>query len=252
MKQRVFEQLLVLLLLGCVWQGIALWLQDPLLPSPWQVGQLMQIEAQSGALGYHLWATLQRVFISFTAAMCLGVLLGVFMGALRPVNRVLDPVLVLMLNLPALVLIILLYVWLGLVEAAALLAVVLNKIPNVAVNMREGARSLDPKLAEMAQVYGFSFKQKVWDLWLPQLFPYLMASMRGGLALIWKIVLVVELLGRSNGVGFQLHVAFQMFDVAMILAYSFAFIAVVQLIEWLGLQPLEQRARRWQEVKRHA
>ncbi len=36
------------------------------------------------------------------------------------------------------------------------------------------------------------------DVWVPQLFPYLMAATRGGLALIWKIVLVVELLGRSS------------------------------------------------------
>ena len=35
----------------------------------------------------------------------------------------------------------------------------------------------------------------------PQLYPYLMSSARSGLSLIWKIVLVVELLGRSEGVG---------------------------------------------------
>lgn len=82
----------------------------------------------------------------------------------------------------------------------------------------------------------------------PQLFPpYLMVATRGGLALIWKIVLVVELLGRSNGVGFQLHMAFQVFDVSAILAYSLAFIAVVQLIELAILQPLENRSSRWRQ-----
>ena len=91
-------------------------------------------------------------------------------------------------------------------------------------------------------------RQRVVDVWLPQLFPYLMAATRGGLALIWKIVLVVELLGRSDGVGFQLHMAFQVFDVASILAYSLAFIAVVQLIELLVLQPLERRATCWRSA----
>jgi NitT/TauT family transport system permease protein len=74
-----------------------------------------------------------------------------------------------------------------------------------------------------------------------------MIATRSGLALIWKIVLVVELLGRSDGVGFQLHLAFQLFDVATILAYSFAFILVVQLIEWFILQPLDRNASRWQK-----
>ena len=180
--------------------------------------------------------------------MALRAMLGVWMGRSRVANAVLDPLLVLFLNLPALVTIILLYVWFGLVEAAAVLAVVVNKVPNVAVTLREGARSLDPKLEQMARVYGFSRRQRVVDVWLPQLFPYLMAATRGGLALIWKIVLVVELLGRSDGVGFQLHMAFQVFDVASILAYSLAFIAVVQLIELLVLQPLERRATCWRSA----
>jgi len=53
------------------------------------------------------------------------------------------------------------------------------------------------------------------------------------------------LLGRSDGVGFQIQVYFQLFDVTGILAYTMAFIVVVQLIEWLALQPLERWATRW-------
>ena len=66
-----------------------------------------------------------------------------------------------------------------------------------------------------------------------------------GVAVIWKIVLVVEFLGRSNGVGFQIHLYFQLFDVAMVLVYAFSFIAVMLAVEWLVLQPWERRVRRW-------
>ena len=55
---------------------------------------------------------------------------------------------------------------------------------------------------------------------LPQLSPYLAAASRSGLSLVWKIVLIVELLGRPNGVGFEIGVAFQLFDVTRILAYA--------------------------------
>lgn len=236
-----------------LWAVVALAVQTPLLPSPAAVLETFWQDVQSGELPEHLLVTLRRVLFSFALAMTLGTLLGVWMGRSRLANALLDPLLVLFLNLPALVTIILLYVWFGLVEAAAVLAVVVNKVPNVAVTVREGARSLDPKLEQMAQVYGFSRWQRVVDVWLPQLFPYLMAATRGGLALIWKIVLVVELLGRSDGIGFQLHMAFQVFDVASILAYSLAFIAVVQLIELALLQPLERRASAWREAGvRHA
>jgi len=236
-----------------LWTLIALVVQTPLLPTPAAVFDTFWQATQSGELPEHLLVTLRRVLFAFVLAMALGTLLGVWMGRSRLANAVLNPLLVLFLNLPALVTIILLYVWFGLVEAAAVLAVVINKVPNVAVTVREGARSIDPKLEQMALVYRFTRWQRIRHVWLPQLFPYLMAATRGGLALIWKIVLVVELLGRSDGIGFQLHMAFQVFDVASILAYSLAFIAVVQLIELALLQPLERRASSWREAGvRHA
>ncbi|WP_166263303.1 ABC transporter permease [Marinobacter caseinilyticus] len=227
------------------WAILARILDTALLPGPATVFETLIAAAQSGELGHHLGVTLRRVLISFVLAMVLGVVLGVWMGRSLLANALLDPLLVLFLNLPALVVIILLYVWFGLVETAAVMAVVINKVPNVAVTVREGARSLDPQLEQMARVYQFTDWQRVVHVWGPQLFPYLMAATRGGLALIWKIVLVVELLGRSDGIGFQLHLAFQVFDVASILAHSLAFVGVVQLIELVVLQPMERRASRW-------
>ena len=141
--------------------------------------------------------------------------------------------------------IILAYIWVGLVESAAILAVALNKLPNTTVTIREGARAMDEGLLEMARVFRVPWHRTLRDVVLPQLYPYLLAATRSGLALIWKIVLVAELLGRSNGVGFQLGTYFQLFDVASILAYAIAFIAVVQLIEWGLLMPLERHLSRW-------
>ncbi|GGE78422.1 ABC transporter permease [Streptosporangium jomthongense] len=230
-----------------LWALMSWLIRSPLLPSPSDVLGTLVREASSGDLWFHLSATLRRVIVAFVLAMLLGVLIGLAMGRSIAINALFDPLLVLLLNLPALVTIILMYVWFGLVESAAIMAVVINKVPSVAVTIREGARSLDFRLEDMATVYCFSGWQRFREVWVPQLFPYLMAATRGGLALIWKIVLVVELLGRSSGVGFQLQLAFQIFDVATILAYSLAFIAVVQLIELVILQPLERRSNRWRK-----
>ncbi|MFW1677754.1 ABC transporter permease [Pontibacter sp. JAM-7] len=244
---RLRDQLLAIAVLLLCWYLAALWLQNPMLPGPQHVADKIMIEWQQDRLLPNLLITLQRVVISFCAAMFLGICLGVAMGRFALCNRILDPLLIILLNIPALVVIILLYIWFGLVETAAVAAVIINKLPNVAVTLREGARMFDPELEEMSRAYHFSWRKRLQHLWWPQLFPYVMVATRGGLALIWKIVLVVELLGRSEGVGFQLHLAFQLFDVATILAYSFAFIGVVQLIEWFILQPLDRYAGRWQK-----
>lgn len=249
-RGRPWRRLLVpglsLLLLLALWQLAAALAADPrLMPSPTAVLAVIAAEAASGDLPYHLAVTLARVAASFVLAMSLGVALGLLMGRMRLADELGQPWLVFFLNLPALVTIILAYIWIGLVEAAAILAVALNKIPNVVVTVREGARALDPGLLEMAEAFKVPWRRRLLDVILPQLYPYLAAAARSGLALIWKIVLVVELLGRSNGVGFQLGIFFQLFDVAGILAYALSFILIVQLIEWGLLQPVERRVNRW-------
>jgi NitT/TauT family transport system permease protein len=97
----------------------------------------------------------------------------------------------------------------------------------------------------MAQCYQFGRIKTLRHVILPQLHPYLMSATRLGLALIWKIILVVELLGRNNGIGYQLHLFFQWFDIASLLAYTIAFISVIQVIEILILKPLDKLAWRW-------
>src|SRR3546814_9432236 len=97
----------------------------------------------------------------------------------------------------------------------------------------------------MAQAFRFSRLKLLRHVVLPQLFPFIAAAGRSGLALIWKIVLVVELLGSSNGVGFQFHLYFQLFDVAAILGYALAFVCVMLFIEFVVVQPLETHVNRW-------
>ena len=77
---------------------------------------------------------------------------------------------------------------------------------------------------------------------LPQLYPYLMASARTGLALIWKIVLVVEFLGRSDGIGFQIHLFFQDYNMAQILSYTLLLVCLMLAIDYLIMQPLDRGA----------
>lgn len=237
-----FGSLLIFFLL---WQLLA-WIADTtLLPAPSTVLLQMWLYCLSGELPFHLGITLLRVLASFVIAMLIGTAVGIIMGRSRRSDLVLDGLLVLGLNIPALVTIILCYIWFGLTEVAAITAVAVNKIPIVVVMVREGARAVDTRLLAVGQAYRLPPARILTRIYLPQLYPYLMGAARSGLALIWKIVLVVELLGRSNGVGFKLSVYFQFFDITSILAYTLAFAAVVLAVEALLLRPVEKRLTRW-------
>jgi NitT/TauT family transport system permease protein len=230
------------------WALIANYMNDNALPTPLAVWEAILVEYHAGELFHHLGMTLLRVFAAFVIAMAIGSAIGIWLGMHSVSNRIVDPWLILLLNIPALVIIVLSYIWFGLNEAAAVGAVALNKIPNVVITLREGARSLAPEYSEMSKVYQFGFFKRLCHVVLPQLQPFFAAATRSGISLIWKIVLIVELLGRSNGVGFQIHLYFQLFDVATILAYTLAFVTVMLIVEYGVLQPLDKYAGRWRST----
>ena len=228
-----------------IWEIAARLLGARLLPPVSAVLLDMVHLTLTGQLPLDFAITLARVAVAFGLAMVAGTALGIAMGASSRIDRALDTPVTSLLNLPALVLIVLIYIWFGLTEAAAVLAVALNKLPNTAIMVREGTRALDPLLAEMARSFRYSRAEVLRHVVLPQLAPYLFAAGRTGLALIWKVVLVAELLGRSSGVGFRIQELFQLFDITGILAYTLAFLVVVQAIELLLLRPWEAHVNRW-------
>jgi len=184
----VTTALLSLLLLLVVWQVAATTVDMRSLPAPIAVWQALVTEFKSGELLTHLSATLLRVIAAFIVAMVIGSCVGILLGMRDSLNQFFDPWIVLLLNIPALVIIVLAYIWFGLTEAAAIGAVAVNKIPNVVVT-------------------------------------------------------------RSNGVGFQIHLYFQLFDVATILAYTLSFVVIMLLVEYLILQPLDKSATRWRPAR---
>src|SRR5215469_16334960 len=161
-----------LALLLALWQAGALLAQNRLVPTAGAVLQTLAHEALSGALPHHLGVTLLRVAASFFVAMIIGAVIGVVMGRSRRLDALFDSWLVLLLNLPALVVIVLAYVWFGLTEAAAIGAVAVNKIPNTAVTLREGARALDRTYSDMAASFHVGRWRALRHVVLPQLYPY--------------------------------------------------------------------------------
>lgn len=233
---------------------IALWAlaatlkADPLvLPTPGAVVEVWLGLARSGALWEALWATLIRVIIAFGLAMGLGTAIGILLGLHPKLDRFFNPWVTVFLNVPALVVIVLCYLWIGLNETAAILAVTMNKVAQVIVTLRDGTRARDGDLDGMAQVFKMPASTRLTHVLLPQLAPFVAVAARNGLAMIWKIVLVVEFLGRGDGIGFKIHLHFQNFQTGHVLAYALTFVALMLAIEYGVIRRWERAAGGWRD-----
>ena len=234
-------------LLLVLWQLAAMVAASRFLPSPVLVAGHVVDLAVNGRLIEDFSKTMVRALIGFTVAMVLGGCLGFVLGRVRAADQLFGPWVVVGLNLPAIVIAVICYIWIGLSEFALILAVVINKTPLVITTIREGVRSFLPEYDELALAFRMPLRRRLRLIWLPQLMPFVMAAARTGMALIWKMVLVFEVLGSDGGVGFRVGIFFQYFDMAGILSYTTVFVAMVMLFEHGVLRPVERRVVRWRQ-----
>jgi NitT/TauT family transport system permease protein len=239
-------------LLLLLWYVAALTPAKPIFPPPHVVLGYLIADIQTWAMWSHLFVTLTRIVLGFALAMAVAVPFGILLGFSKTAQQLFGSWVVIGLMTPSLVFIILAYTAIGLNELAAVIAAALAVVWVLTINIWESAKAVDNKLIQMARVFKQPMSKIVTRIILPQLAAPLMASARFGLGLIWKMVLFVELLGRSNGIGYQIEYYYQLFDLGRVLEYTVFFVAVMLLIEVAILGTIEKRLFRWRPATRIA
>ena len=228
-----------------LWWLLALFMPSNLLPDPWVSTVTLVKNFQQGDVLPHLAITLARVAGGLALAMAIGVPVGILMGINARAEKVLDIWVMVGLTVPSLCYAIICFILVGLNEAATMLAVGLTAAPAVAINLWEGVKTIDFKLVEMARIFEARRPTILARVLLPQVLPFIMASVRMGLGIVWKIVVLVELIGRPDGVGFKLFYWYQLADMAQVLAWTLLFTLIMLAIELGILKRIEERLFGW-------
>lgn len=228
-----------------IWWLIALVMPSNLLPDPWVSTVTLINNFQQGDVLPHLGITLARVAGGLALAMLIGVPIGILMGINVRAEKVLDIWVMVALTVPSLCYAIICFILIGLNEAATMVAIGLTAAPSVAINLWEGVKTIDFKLVEMARIFEVGRVAILRRVLLPQVLPFIMASVRMGLGIVWKIAVLVELIGRPNGVGFKLFYWYQLADMAQVLAWTLLFTLIMLAIELGILKLIEQRLFKW-------
>lgn len=238
-------KLISLVMAVIVWGLLSLTLPHEIFPGPIETARTLWGDIAGGEVWTDLVMTLLRVAGGLVLALILGVPVGVVMGLNRRAEAVLDVWVMIGLTVPSLCYAIMAFIWFGLNEGAAIVAIAVTAAPSITINIWEGVKNVDTKLVAMARVFEASRPAIVRRVLLPQILPYIMASARFGLGIIWKITVLVELIGRPNGVGFKLFYWYQLADMRQVLAWTLLFTIIMLLIEVLILKPIERRVFAW-------
>jgi NitT/TauT family transport system permease protein len=237
-----------LVLLGVGWQVMASIIHIQLLPGLRPIWSSISSLITTGQFFDQLKFTMERIVIGFAIVLVISTVLGIAMGRNTFMRRFLEPAVLVGLTIPALVWAFLCIIWFGIGLANPVLAVVLSASPKLIVNVSQGMRSIDADLVEMSHVFRFSRRDRIRYVWIPSLEPYLFSGARVAIAMSWHVVVLVEIFGLTNGVGYYLNLSFSNHDVAGVIAWSALFGVVMAVIEYGVFRTLERRVTRWRRV----
>lgn len=234
-----------LAVLIALWYIASLFLNDSVLPGPGTVGAALWDNLQLSDTYYQLWMTVLRVVGGMLIAVLAGLAIGLVMGLSRLGEQFLDTWVLVAFTVPSVVYGILAILWFGLNDLAAIAAIGVTATPAVAINIWQGVKAIDISIVHMGKAFHFSRRAILRKIIVPQVIPYILAALRYALGTAWKIATVVELIGLSSGVGYQLNYWFGLFNMTQVLAWTIAFTIVLLLIEFLILKPFELWVTRW-------
>jgi NitT/TauT family transport system permease protein len=241
----VWLRVLSLAAMVFVWFVVSLFFSDSVLPGPGAVFATLGENLADSETYFHLWKTVFRVVLGMTIAVVLGLGIGLIMGLSKFGEEFLDSWVLVAFTVPSVVYGILAILWFGLNDFAAVVAIGVTAVPAVAINMWQGVKAIDLSLVRMGRAFHFSQASILRKLVVPQVIPYLLAALRYALGIAWKIATVVELIGLSSGVGYQLSYWFGLFNMTQVLAWTILFTLVLLLIEFAILKPTEHWLTRW-------
>jgi NitT/TauT family transport system permease protein len=228
-----------------VWWVLSLFFPPTLVPNPRETFAEVGAIIQSGELATEMGATLRRVGVGFAVAIVFSIPLGIFMGTLRSLESFFEPPVVLGLTMPGLIWAVLAIMFFGLNERSAYATVAVSILPMLTISIWQGTKAIDKDLLDMSAVFHAGPWSRIVDVIVPQLISHILAAIRYGLGFAWKVVVVVEMFGFSNGVGYRVVRGFNTFSMKAVLAWTIAFLIVMIVIEFGLVGWLERSVTRW-------
>lgn len=208
----------------------------------------LDILAGKGEMGngyVQMLVTTGRIFAAFGAAAVLGTFIGVAAGRNKLLFSFVENLVWVFMAVPSVVWVFLFVVGLGLNPLVPIGAVGVLILPQFIVLIAEGAKSVPEELVEMARSYKVTTLDRLRGLFLPFLVPYIVASARVGFATTVKVMLIAEVIGRPDGIGFEVKYWYSKLFLGPVIAWGITMIIFGLVIDRFVFDRIEKRVSQW-------
>jgi ABC-type nitrate/sulfonate/bicarbonate transport system permease component len=218
---------------------------DPLtLPSFTGTVQQLWQDVSTGSLNSDFVATGEPFLIGLAISIVVGSVIGVAMGLSRLGETILTPWVLGFNAVPRIAFIPMTIIAFGLGVTAHSVVVVATAVFPMIINMHAGVRSVDPELLEMSTAFRASRWLNLRRVVIPSTAPFFSSGFRMAIALALIGEVVAEFFSANRGLGYQLNVASQVYNIKQVYAMMIV-LAVIGIVLASLARLLERRVERW-------
>jgi NitT/TauT family transport system permease protein/taurine transport system permease protein len=248
MSRPTLIRLIVIVAILIIWEGVRqLNLVGPLLlASPTEIAAAFAKSWPQFFAAFQI--TLVEIVAALAIAFALGVGAGLIAGATTFNSLVSGPLLASLFAVPLITWYPLFMVWFGIGIASKIAYGVVSGFFPIAINTMNGIRNVDHQYLVYSRAIGCTRMQTMARIVFPLALPSIIAGLRIGVALVIIGVIVAEMLGSLQGIGYLITSFRNLYEIgAVYLGILLSLLCA--LFANLALSALERRFTHWREMQ---
>lgn len=244
----VGQRVALALALIAIWALVASRMPAFVLPGPLKVWAAMQSLFVTPTFLHDVGMTLYRVVVGFLLATVVGTPLGLALGSNRTLASFFEPLLSVTNTVSSAIWAVFAIIWFGISNATTIFVVFMTAMPLILTNVWQGSKNVDKQHIDLARSFRMSRMQILRKIYLPTILPYFFSGARLAFGFGWRVSLVAETLGASDGIGYRLRQAADLVQTDQVFAWTLMLVLLMLTIESGLLKPLERRLFRWKPI----
>jgi ABC-type nitrate/sulfonate/bicarbonate transport system permease component len=220
MRESKLNGLLCLLGVLALWELMARaeWVNPLIVPPVTRILGIFADLLWSGQIPLQILASLKRAMVGYLLAALLFIPVGIFMGLFEPIHRALEVIVEMLRPIPPPVIIPVAMLFFGLEDEMKIAVIFFSCVWPILLNTLDGVRNIDRVLLNTARTFGLPQHKIIWQVILPACSPQIMTGLRVSLPIMLILVVISEMVGSTDGIGYFILDSQRRFRVAQMYA----------------------------------
>lgn len=199
---------------------------------------------REGILVENVVISLRVYAIGLLISLVIGVPLGLLVGGIKILDKILLPYLWVIYTTPLIILMPLVLLWVGINDKARVLLIILSAVPAVVVIVMEGVKTVEPSLLRAARSFGAGRTVLFTKVIFPSTVPFIATGVKMGVSRALIGLFVGELFTSADGIGYIITLSQKVFNTPRVFAMLLIFVAFSVSVVGLS-QYIERRLSAW-------